>query len=214
MHDMRSYGQSCAVAKALDLIGDRWTLLIVRELMIQDGCRYTDLRNGLPGIATNLLAERLQDMERNGLITSEAAPPPVATTLHRLTARGRELEPVIAALGRWGTPLLGGGGDNDAFRDHWAALPLRLYVRDRNPEEPGVRIGLLAGTEALILETAGDGSVRVRQGNVADSDARIAGPSHLILSLLMGKTKLDAAQAHGVRFEGNAEVLRRFEPRI
>ena len=103
---MRSYGQNCALAKALDVIGDRWTLLIVRELMIRDGCRYTDLRNGLPGIATNLLAERLDDLEKAGLVSREAAPPPVATTLFRLTQRGKDLEPAIAALGRWGAPLL------------------------------------------------------------------------------------------------------------
>ena len=86
-HDeiMRSYGQNCALAKALDVVGDRWTLLIVRELMIRDRCRYTDLRNGLPGIATNLLAERLNEMEQAGLVTPEAAPPPIATTLFQLT---------------------------------------------------------------------------------------------------------------------------------
>ena len=110
-HDeiMRSYGQNCALAKALDVVGDRWTLLIVRELMIRDRCRYTDLRNGLPGIATNLLAERLNEMEQAGLVTREAAPPPIATTLFQLTNRGKELEPVIAELGRWGAPLLADG---------------------------------------------------------------------------------------------------------
>ena len=95
---MRTYGQNCALAKALDVIGDRWTLLIVRELMIRDCCRYTDLRNGLPGIATNLLTERLKDLEKAGLLTREAAPPPVATTLFRLTMRGKELELVRKCL--------------------------------------------------------------------------------------------------------------------
>src|SRR5947209_11077930 len=133
---MRSYGQNCALAKALDVIGDRWTLLIVRELLIRDGCRYTDLRNGLPGIATNLLAERLNEMEEAGIITREAAPPPVATTLFRLTLRGRQLEPVIAALGRWGAPLLASHSAGEAFCDHWVALPLRLYVRDYSPADP------------------------------------------------------------------------------
>ena len=78
---MRSYGQYCSVAKALDVVGDRWTLLIVRELLLQGPCRYTDLRNGLPGIATNLLADRLSELESAGLVRREEAAPPVATTL-------------------------------------------------------------------------------------------------------------------------------------
>src|SRR6185295_293446 len=85
---MRSYKQYCALAKALDVVGDRWTLLIVRELLIRGRCRYTDLRNGLPGIATNLLADRLREMEQSGLVSREEAPPPIATTLFQLTPRG------------------------------------------------------------------------------------------------------------------------------
>ena len=111
---MRTYGQYCGLAKALDVIGDRWTLLIVRELMIRAGCRYTDLRNGLPGIATNLLAERLDELEENGIVYREAAPPPVATTLFHLTSRGQELRPVLHAIGRWGAPLIADRKKGDA----------------------------------------------------------------------------------------------------
>ena len=78
---MRSYDEYCAVAKSLDVVGDRWTLLIVRELALQGPCRYTDLRNGLPGIATNLLADRLRELEHAGVVSREEAPPPIATTL-------------------------------------------------------------------------------------------------------------------------------------
>src|SRR5215831_16134982 len=103
---MRTYGQYCSVAKALDVVGDRWTLLIVRELALQGPCRYTDLRNGLPGIATNLLAARLRELEAAGVVRREEAPPPIATTLFHLTARGEELRPVLEALTRWGVPLM------------------------------------------------------------------------------------------------------------
>jgi len=208
---MRSYGQCCALAKALDAIGDRWTLLIVRELMIREACRYTDLKNGLPGIATNLLAERLNEMEQSGLVTREAAPPPVATTLFRLTARGRELEPAIAALGRWGAPLMGNPQTTgDEFRDHWVALPLRLYVRDRRPKDAPVRLAIRAGEESLTLETAGDGSVRVQPGTSERPAASIQGPPHTILALLTGKVSLASARAKGVRFEGETKTLERF----
>ena len=82
---MRSYGQYCSIAKTLDVVGDRWTLLIIRELLIRGACRYTDLRNGLPRIAANLLSDRIRDRESAGLIRREDAPPPIATTLFHLT---------------------------------------------------------------------------------------------------------------------------------
>jgi len=207
---MRSYGQQCALARALDVVGERWTLLIVRELLIRDGCRYTDLRKGLPGIPTNLLADRLDEMEKAGLVTKEAAPPPVATNLFRLTQRGRELEAAIAALGRWGAPLLAKNPGKDEFCDHWVALPLRLYVRDNAPSGPAVRLGMLAGDELVTLETVGDGSVQVRSGKPVDADARIEGTPQQILALLTGKLKLADAQAHGLCYEGDAKLLRRF----
>ncbi len=207
---MRSYGQECALAKALDVVGERWTLLIVRELMIRDGCRYTDLRQGLPGIPTNLLADRLEAMEQAGLIEKEAAPPPVATNLFRLTQRGRDLEPVIGALGRWGAPLLAPNPGRDTFCDHWVALPLRLYVRDHTPDAAPVTIALQAGKEKVVLETAGDGTVRVQSGVARHPDARAAGTPQQILRLLTGKLRLAEARAQGLRYEGDAKLLRRF----
>jgi DNA-binding HxlR family transcriptional regulator len=207
---MRSYGQECALARALDVVGERWTLLIVRELLIRDGCRYTDLRQGLPGIPTNLLADRLEAMEGAGLITKEAAPPPVATNLFRLTQRGRDLEPVIAALGRWGAPLLNPNPEKNSFCDHWVALPLRLYVRDQTPTGAPVTIALEAGEEKVVLATEGDGSVRVQSGQSAHADAKIAGTPQQILRLLTGRLKLNEARAHGLRYEGDVKILRRF----
>src|ERR671934_3026448 len=113
---MRSYGQYCSLAKTLDVVGDRWTLLIVRELLLRGASRYTDLRNGLPGIATNLLAERLRELERAGIVAREKAPPPIATTLFRLTPRGEQLRPVLEGLTRWGIPLMAEQEPGDAVR--------------------------------------------------------------------------------------------------
>src|SRR5436853_1143069 len=103
---MRWYNQFGGVAKSLDIVGERWTLLIVRELLLRGPSRYTDLRNGLPGVATNLLADRLRELEAAGLVAREEAPPPIATTLFRLTERGAELKPVLDELMRWGLPLM------------------------------------------------------------------------------------------------------------
>src|SRR5260221_5818433 len=112
---MRQYGQFCPLAKALDVVGDRWTLLIVRELSVRP-CRYTDLRDGLPGIATNLLADRLKSLEAAGIITAEAAPPPVATTLYRLAERGEALLPALQELATSAAPLLADADETDEVR--------------------------------------------------------------------------------------------------
>ena len=92
---MRSYNEYCSIAKSLDVVGDRWTLLIVRELAQRGACRYTDLRDGLPGIATNLLAERLRQLEQSGVVVREEAPPPIATTLLSCKASGRVVITVV-----------------------------------------------------------------------------------------------------------------------
>src|SRR6516164_8788573 len=137
---MRSYRQYCAAAKALDVIGDRWNLLIVRELLLRGACRYVDLLDGLPGIATNLLAERLRDLEQAGIVYREDAPPPIATTLYRLTPRGEALRATMLELMRWGAELMEDPGDDDVFRSHWLAAPVRLYLEDHAPDQPKVAI--------------------------------------------------------------------------
>src|SRR5436305_6279534 len=130
---VRSYGQYCALARALDVVGDRWTLLIVRELALRGPSRYTDLRHGLPGIATNMQADRLREMEEAGIVQREDAPPPVATALFSLTERGEELMPALYALGRWGAPLMGGRGDDEEFRSRWLKYPLERLCADAYP---------------------------------------------------------------------------------
>ncbi|MCQ9135483.1 winged helix-turn-helix transcriptional regulator [Streptomyces hilarionis] len=123
MSPRRSYDQYCSAARALDVVGDRWTLLIVRELLAGPR-RYTDLHADLPGVSTDVLASRLKDMERDGLATRRRLPPPGAAYVYELTGRGRELLPVLQALGAWGEGELGERRPTDALRAHWFALPL------------------------------------------------------------------------------------------
>ena len=208
---MRSYKQYCAIAKALDVIGDRWNLLIVRELLLQGDCRYTDLQNGLPGIATNLLAERLRELEREGVITREEAPPPIATTVFRLTARGRELETALFELGRWGAPLMAEPDEQDAYRAHWLALPISLLVSDRTPDQPPVTIELRTGEDAITVETR-DGEVHTRPGAAEKPDLILTGSPQLVVGVLTGQLNLTTARARGLQTQGNAKVLSRFEP--
>jgi DNA-binding HxlR family transcriptional regulator len=209
---MRTYGQYCAVAKALDLIGDRWTLLVVRELLIAGPCRYTDLRNGLPGIATNLLADRLRDLEETGIVSREEAPPPVATTLFRLTPRGRELAPVLRELLRWGTPLMQAGpAPGDVFRGQWMTWPAEMSLTDRDPDAPPVTIQVLADGEPAFLDTSG-GSVHFMLGRADHPDTVLRGSAHIVLGLLTGYIDLDRAVAMGVECEGNRNALERVLP--
>ncbi|WP_129292924.1 winged helix-turn-helix transcriptional regulator [Streptomyces lydicus] len=119
----RSYDQYCAVARALDAVGDRWTLLIVRELL-GGSRRYTDLHADLPGVSTDMLASRLKDMERDGLVTRRRLAPPGAAFVYELTPRGRALLPALTALAEWGAPALDEKRPTDAVRAHWFALPL------------------------------------------------------------------------------------------
>src|SRR4051794_6125057 len=199
---MRSYGQYCAMAKALDVVGDRWTLLIVRELAAQGPSRYTDLRNGLPGIATNMLADRLREMEEAGIVRREEAPPPVATTLFSLTERGEELMPVLYALGRWGVALMGERGE-DEFRGYWLKYPLEQQFADAAPDEPPVTVELRTGDVPMVVETV-DGAIRVHPGTAGHPDAVVSGEPEVVINVLRGRLDLRTAKRQGVRVEGDA----------
>jgi DNA-binding HxlR family transcriptional regulator len=210
---VRSYSQVCGVAKGLDLIGDRWTLLIVRELLIRGACRYTDLRKGLPGIATNLLAQRLRELEQAGIIYSEDAPPPVATTLFRLTERGQALEPVIKAIGDWARPQLAEVDEHDSFQSHWLVLPLRFYVQDAEPDAHPVRIQLDNSDDEPVAIEAAQGTVTARIGRSANPNLVLSGPARPIGRVILGRMDLAEARKLGVRTEGDVAILKRLKIR-
>lgn len=205
---MRSYRHFCAVAKALDVVGDRWVLLIVRELLSSGPSRYTDLLKGLPGIATNLLADRLKDMEQAGIVRAWAAPPPVATTLFELTERGRALRPLLEELGRWGAPLMGPPPAGVEFRSHWLVFPLDAYLEDKTPDEPAIAIELQTGDEPMVIETGG-GEVRTRRGTAEKPDAVVTARPGLILALMSGRFDLKEARKRGLEFKGSQKALSR-----
>lgn len=210
---MRSYRQYCAVAKALDVVGDRWTLLVVRELLLQGGCRYTDLQHGLPGIATNLLSVRLKELETHGLVRREAAPPPVATTLYHLTDAGRELEPVLGALLRWGVRFMLDPSGDEAFRSHWLAFPVSELLCDSDPAGPPAIIEVRTGDQPAVIEVGG-GEITTRLGSVASADLVLEGDAPTILGVLSGMLEMADARRLGLRTEGSTRVLRRLQYRV
>ncbi|APY85613.1 transcriptional regulator [Streptomyces alfalfae] len=146
----RSYDQYCAVARGLDAVGDRWTLLIARELLAGPR-RYTDLHADLPGVSTDVLASRLKDMEQQGLVTRRKLPPPSAAYVYELTGRGHELQPVLSALAAWGAPALAERRPTDAVRAHWFALPLLRALAG-------------AGAEGVAQVRLAEGEFHVRVG--------------------------------------------------
>jgi len=205
---MRSYSEYCSIAKSLDVVGDRWTLLIVRELVELGPCRYTDLRNGLPGIASNLLAERLRELEQAGVIAREDAPPPIATTLFRLTPRGEQLRPVLDDLARWGLPLMMEQKPSDAVRSHWLGAAIELMLTDLEPDAPPATLEVQTGDQPIAIELHG-GVIHTHFGAADSFDATLAGPPRPIMGLLLGLLELADAKAQGISYQGDDALLDR-----
>ncbi|MFN8130594.1 MAG: winged helix-turn-helix transcriptional regulator [Solirubrobacteraceae bacterium] len=196
---MKSYGQFCAAARALDVVGDRWSLLIVRELLMRD-CRWTDLRDGVPGMATNLLAERLEALAAAGVLESGAD-----DGRYRLTERGRALRPVIVELTRWGVPLMEPGAGGDATRGRWAAFAAEvLYdgadLRDAAP----LQVEIDVDGETVTVDARRSG-VRGAMGPAPDPDVRVRASGEDAIRLLAG----DSAALRRAEVEGDAEALGR-----
>ena len=194
---MKTYAQYCALARGLDLVGDRWTLLIVRELLSLGECRYVDLQRGLPGIATNLLAGRLRDMELADLVQRTNLARPANAVVFTLTDRGAALEGVVREFIKWGAPLMSPPMPEESFRAHWLLLPLRALCRDNDPTAPQqvVRVGTVDDGCDI---TADAGVVRVTPSGSHDHpDAGVAGDPGSLVALFAGQMPVDSAvRAH------------------
>ncbi|MEU7836464.1 MULTISPECIES: helix-turn-helix domain-containing protein [unclassified Nonomuraea] len=164
----RSYGHYCAVAKTLDVVGERWTLLVVRELL--DGPkRYVDLLAGLVGISTDMLATRLKVLEEAGIISRRTLPAPAASKVYELTPLGRALQPTMTELARFGIHLLGEQDDGAAFQIHWITSSLRAMFRpERVPATP-LTVEFRVGTEAMHARIA-EGDLHTFPGHIDDPD--------------------------------------------
>ncbi|WP_052851974.1 winged helix-turn-helix transcriptional regulator [Streptomyces avicenniae] len=210
----RSYDQYCAIARTLDTVGDRWSLLIVRELLAGP-LRYTDLFTDLPGISTDVLASRLRDLERDGVVSRRRLPPPGTGSAYELTERGGALLPVLGALAVWGGPSLGASAPTDAVRAHWFALPLLARLAPLAGDERGVMdVTLPDGTFHLRLGDAPPGTPVCGRGpSPTGSDASLTLDTATCLSLADGTlTATDALTAGTLTVTGEgplAESLRK-----
>jgi DNA-binding HxlR family transcriptional regulator len=204
----RRYDQYCALARALDVVGERWTLLLVRELLLGPK-RYTDLLEGLPGIGTNLLASRLRELERNGVIERVRLAPPAASTVYELTEYGRRLEPAVIALTQWGGRRLGQPKQGEHFRPEWLAIAMQASYR------PDAAVELRESYELRIDETVlhvrvEDGAARIREEE-ADAPAVIARTNAgTFLSLLFGHlAPADTVSGGQVQITGDPAAFER-----
>jgi DNA-binding HxlR family transcriptional regulator len=188
---VKTYGHYCPIAHSLGIVGERWTLLVVRELMY-GAKRYTDLVDHLPGIGTNILALRLKELEAAGIVEKKKLPPPYASTVYELTPAGHELRPVLHELARFGARLMG-PPPPDALAEGWLVGALDVALA---PLCRGGRIAFRIGDEeASILDcTAVEGIVE-DYDVLVETDA--TGFYHLVVD----------RQLDGVRIDGDATVL-------
>ena len=203
------YQQYCALARTLDVAGDRWTLLIVRELL-PGPRRFTDLVDGLPGISRKLLTERLRTLERDGVIARQELPPPAARQVYELTDDGRDLAHAMAPLIAWGTRRLGERSPTEGFRARWPAVAM-AGLADREAAM-GVRetYQYVVGSSAFHF-TVDDGSIRLHDGWAQDPAVLMTTDEQTWADLVSGKIRTSSAIAAGaLSVSGDPQAFTRF----
>lgn len=199
MKSRRNYRQFCGLARALDHVGERWTLLVVRNLLLGPK-RYSDLLERLPGVTTNLLAARLREMERLGLIVKRKAPPPVRATVYELAAAGRALEPALMELARWGARFMDRPGAGDTFDVGWALLSLKRRYRG------GLDLVAAFDIGERSFELAFDARyLAVTEGAATRPDVSVRGDVDAFRAWLFGGADADALRAEGALTVTGAE---------
>jgi DNA-binding HxlR family transcriptional regulator len=205
----KTYDQYCPVARTLDVVGERWTLLIVRDLLMGPK-RYTDLRAGLPGIATDILTARLRTLEQAGLVRRRELPPPAPATVYELTERGLELRHAILALGQAGIATLGGPKPGEDIRAERLVLGLRVSFRREEFADLAEAYELTIGGEPFTVDVH-DGAVDTRPGTASSPAIRLRAEADTFARLLTGELAAGAALADDrAVLEGEREVLERF----
>jgi DNA-binding HxlR family transcriptional regulator len=200
---MKHYGQACAIARALDVVGERWSLLVVRELTLGPR-RHRDIATGLPGIPSNVLAARLKDLQAVGVITRRTLPAPTDVTVYELTDAGRALQPALNELLDWGLRYGPEPSGDDVAQPSWALL--------RGAGRPtalpdGQTCELRLGPESFYLSSDA-GKLTVRRGPAPDGDAVVTMSANTLYSLVTGQTTATDAVRHST-VEGHAEIARR-----
>jgi DNA-binding HxlR family transcriptional regulator/putative sterol carrier protein len=202
------YQQYCGLARALDVAGDRWTLLIVREL-VPGARRFTDLLDGLPGISRNLLTERLRGLERDGVIARRDLPPPAARQVYELTDDGRDLAGAMVPLIGWGARRLGGRKAGESFRARWAAVGLASLADREAARGVSETYQYLVGDSAFHF-TVDDGSIQLRDGRAEDAAVTLTTDEKTLADIASGKiTASSAARSGALTVAGDRQAAKR-----
>ncbi len=204
----RRYDDGCAAAHALDLIGERWALLVARELMLGPR-RFTDLKAALPGISPNVLTQRLEEMEAAAILTRRRLPPPTATAVYELTEWGHELEPLVQGIGRWAarSPTLAPGKPMSIAS---VVLSFRTMFDPERAGDLDAVIDLVFGVESFVARVAG-GSFSIVPGRSTRPDAVVTCDRNTLAAMVYAGRPLDAAiDAGDVAATGDLDVVRRF----
>lgn len=204
MATTRTYSDACALARALDVVGERWALLIVRELLFGPQ-RFSDLRVALPNASSNLIADRLRELEGRSVIRHRKLPPPAGSSVYELTDWGRRLEPILLALGQWGAsvPL--------PPEATLSASSVMLFLRGAvhpQPETSSTVYSLQLDDRMWTVRTV-DGEIDVQYGEPADADVVLRTDPQMLTALLTEPHTLDAALSEAtVVVEGDLSALR------
>jgi DNA-binding HxlR family transcriptional regulator len=208
MASKRTYGDRCGVARALDLVGERWALLVVRELLLGPK-RFTDLRAGLPHVSPDVLAQRLRELEESGIVRRAKLPPPAGSRIYELTERGMELEPVVLELGRFGSVAPFPPSDAEIGVDALAIALKSLFAPSATDGLPAT-YELRLGEDRFRAQIAG-GRFDIARGAAEAPDATIeSDPGTLATVLWHGRKVRDAQRAGEVTITGSEEAARRF----
>jgi DNA-binding HxlR family transcriptional regulator len=203
----RTYDQYCPVARALELVGERWTLLVARELLLGPR-RFTDLMAGLPGISANVLAGRLKDLEEEGLVARRTLPPPAASAVYDLTPEAAGLVSVLAAMAEWGMTMLGEPRADEEVRGEWLVLGLAVTAPAPDVVD-GTTYELHIDGEVLHVQVR-DGNLQPHQGPADDPDAVLTMDATALGDVSSGRVDVDDALAAGrVTVEGHEDAARR-----
>ena len=205
----KRYDQYCPIAHALCAIGERWSLLVVREL-IEGPKRYTDLSAGLPGVSTNILAARLRELEAKGIVQKRKLPPPAACTVYELTEYGSELEEVVYAIARWGARTLGPPGPGDELEPDWGLNAFPALFNPVAAADMRGRYVLHIGEDVFTVSLA-DGRVGVEMGAGDDPDFDATFDMETMFGLASGDLRPTEAVEQGlVELDGDLETFERF----
>jgi DNA-binding HxlR family transcriptional regulator len=206
---MRSYQQYCPAARALDVVGERWTLLVVRELLVGPK-RYTDLQEGLPGIGPGVLAARLRTLEEGGLVEKRRLAPPAPSTVYSLTERGEGLAPVLTELFHWGLQLADAPGTHDAMRASYWLPAIEAAIRPGAlPDDVDDEYEFQVGDESIVVAVA-QGRVEVRPGPADSPDVVIATDHETFARVGRGAlSSLEAIEAGKLSVEGDSSAAER-----